>query len=80
MGGLLTRAYLRRYRPDRLGGIIMMSPPATNAGYQASKRAIQIWSIPTLNKIIIRYWAAFKAAQTLTFHKHQAQKILGRLF
>jgi hypothetical protein len=42
MGGLLTRAYLRRYRPDRLGGIIMMSPPATNAGYQASKRAIQI--------------------------------------
>ena len=27
MGGLVTRAYLARYRPDRLGGVVMLGTP-----------------------------------------------------
>ena len=63
MGGLLTRVYLARYRPSRLGRVVMLGPP--NQGSE----------IADLLKNLKLYRAYFgPAGQQLTTARHQAQK------
>jgi pimeloyl-ACP methyl ester carboxylesterase len=63
MGGLLTRVYLARYRPSRLGRVVMLGTP--NQGSE----------IADLLKNLKLYRAYFgPAGQQLTTARHQTQK------